>query len=191
MKTDNADSGRSSGAGTSGTKPPPPDKPPEELNEADYLAQQASNAQLALSQALGQVSQRLREGVDPKLWAKEYPWITVGAAAVAGFLTAYTFVPSKEEQALKKLARIERALHPPPPPPRREEHGNGDSGKESHGGMLSTILHEALAVVRPALVSLLTANLANPAAAQGQAAEAENEGQFYGNPDSGGPPPAA
>lgn len=137
------------------------------------------------------MSQRLREGVDPKLWAKEYPWVTVGAAAVAGFLTACTLVPTKEEQALKKLAKIERALHPPPPPPRREEHANGDSAKEAHGGMLSTILHEALAVVRPALVSLLTANLANPAAAQAQATEAAEEGQYYGDPNSGAAPPAA
>lgn len=133
------------------------------------------------------MSQRLREGVDPKLWAKEYPWITVGAAAVAGFLTAYTLIPSKEEQALKKLAKIERALHPPPP--RREEHANGDADKGPHGGMLSTMLHEALGIVRPALVSLLTANLANPAAAAGQAADTEEDTQFYGDPNSGGSSP--
>ena len=182
MKSDNADSGSSSRGETSATKPPPPNTPPEKLSEADYLAQQAQNAQLALSRAFGEVSQRLREGVDPKLWAKEYPWMTVGAAAVAGFLTAYTLIPSKEEQALKKLAKIERALNPPPP--RREEHTNGDAEKDQRGGMLATMLHEALAVVRPALVSLITANLANPAAAGAEAAESEDETQSYGDPNS-------
>ena len=108
--------------------------------------------------------------------------MTVGAAAVAGFLTAYTLIPSKEEQALKKLAKIERALNPPPP--RREEHTNGNAEKDQRGGMLATMLHEALAVVRPALVSLITANLANPAAAVAEAAESEDETQSYGDPNS-------
>jgi hypothetical protein len=140
-----------------------------------------------MSKAFAEMKARLGQGADPKLWAKEYPWVTVGAAAVAGFLAAYTLVPSKEEQALKRLARIERALNPPRP--RHEEHANGDEKKEEgKGGMLSTILHEALGVVRPALVSLLTANLANPAAAgaaQASADPAEDE-QFYGDPNAPG-----
>src|SRR5690348_16195859 len=164
MKSDNASSGSSSRGETSEAKPPPPSTSPEKLSEADYLAQQAHNAQLAMSKAFAEMKARLGQGVDPKLWAKEYPWMTIGAAAVAGFLAAYTLIPSKEEQALKRLARIERALNPPRS--RHEEHSNGNEKKEEGGGgMLSTILHEALGVVRPALVSLLTANLANPAAA--------------------------
>ena len=140
-----------------------------------------------MSKAFAEMKARFGQGVDPKLWAKEYPWMTIGAAAVAGFLAAYTLVPSKEEQALKRLARIERALNPPRS--RHEDHSNGDDKKEDgKGGMLSTILHEALGVVRPALVSLLTANLANPAAAgaaQGMADSAD-ETQFYGDPNHPG-----
>ena len=100
---------------------------------------------------------RLGQGVDPKAWAAEYPWVTVGAAAVAGFVAAATLIPSKEEQALKRLAAIERALHPPPPP---REDGNGDAKKEGRGGMLGTILHEAIAILRPTLLSMMTAGLA-------------------------------
>jgi len=101
-----------------------------------------------MSKAFAEMKARLGQGADPKLWAKEYPWMTVGAAAVAGFLTAYTLIPSKEEQALKRLARIERALNPPRP--RHEDHpSNGNEKKEeAQGGMLSTILHEALGVVQ-------------------------------------------
>jgi len=141
-----------------------------------------------MSKAFAEMKARLGQGADPKLWAKEYPWMTVGAAAVAGFLTAYTLIPSKEEQALKRLARIERALNPPRP--RHEDHpSNGNEKKEeAQGGMLSTILHEALGVVRPALVSLLTANLANPVAAGAAqaAADPEEDGPFYGDPNAPG-----
>lgn len=135
-----------------------------------------------MSKAWQEMKARLGQGTNPAAWAHEYPWITVGAAAVAGFAAAATLVPSKEQQALKRLARIERALHPPAP---RADHGNGngDSKKEEHGGMLSTILHEAIAVLRPALVSLMTAGLAaNPAAQQGEvqaASDASDEPQDY------------
>jgi hypothetical protein len=156
MKPDNASSDSSSGA-TSETKPPPPEAPPEKLTEEEFLAQQAQNAKLAMAHAWDQVKARLGQGFAPQAWAKEYPWITVGAAAVAGFVAASTLIPSKEEQALKKLAAIERALNPAPP---KVEHSDGNgSGKKEGRSMLSTILHEVLAVARPAIVSLMTAGL--------------------------------
>jgi len=57
------------------------------------------------------IKAKLGQGVDPKAWAREHPWVTIGAAAVAGFAATAALVPSKEEQALKKLAAIERALN--------------------------------------------------------------------------------
>ena len=119
MKSESGKSGSSSG-GTSETKPPAPDTPPEKLSEQEYLAQQAESAKLALTGAWQEMKTRLAQGVAPQVWAKEYPWITVGAAAVAGFVAATALVPSKEEQALKKLAaphlpssltRLERAVN--------------------------------------------------------------------------------
>jgi hypothetical protein len=156
MKPDNASSGSTSGA-TSGTTPPPPQVPPEKLTEAEYLAQQAENAKLAMAQAWEQIKARLGQGASPRAWAKDYPWITVGAAAVAGFVAASTLIPSKEEQALRKLAAIERALNPVPPKPEHSD-GNGH-GKKEPPSMVSTILHEVLAIARPAIVSMMTAGL--------------------------------
>ena len=155
MNSDNASSGSTSAA-TSATKPPDPSTPPEKLTEAEYLAQQAGLAKAAMSHAWGQVKARLGQGVAPQEWAKEYPWITVGAAAVAGFIATAALVPSKEEQALKKLAAIERALNPAPP--REEEHSNGNARKEG-GGMVGTILHEILNVAKPVLLSMMSAGI--------------------------------
>src|SRR6266404_6128509 len=159
MKTDYASSASSSGA-TSATKPNPSSDPPradapaEKLSEAEFLAQQAHNAQLAMSKAWQDMKAKLGQGVDPKAWAQEHPWVAVGAAAVAGFVATAALVPSKEEQALKKLAAIERALNPPP----AERSGNGD-GKREKGSILGNILHEALGLLRPVLASVVAANL--------------------------------
>ena len=113
-----------------------------------------------MGKAWQEIKARLGHGANPVAWAKEYPWITVGAAAVAGFTAAAALVPTKEDQALKKLSKIERALNPPPP---RHDHENGDSHKEGRG-MVGTILHELLGILRPAMVSLMTAGMVqNPA----------------------------
>lgn len=112
-----------------------------------------------MAQAWKELKTRFGQGVAPQAWAKEYPWITVGAAAVAGFVAASTLIPSKEEQALKKLAAIERALHPHPPQP---EPANGH-GKKEGKSVIGSILHEVLAIARPAIVSMMTANLGGAA----------------------------
>jgi hypothetical protein len=78
-------------------------------------------------------------------------------------------VPSREQQALKKLAEIERALNPEP---RRraerelDEHPDSVDGKAGAEGyksgrqsFMTALLGEAIKAVRPALISLLTAGV--------------------------------
>src|SRR5215469_9916187 len=108
MKPDNATSASSSDT-TSGTKPsgpsaPPPHAPAAKLSESQFLAQQAEMARQAMTRSLSEIKTRLGQGADPRAWAKEFPWITVGAPAVAGFVAASTLIPSKDQQALKRLA---------------------------------------------------------------------------------------
>ncbi|HSU65339.1 MAG TPA: hypothetical protein VLJ39_00580 [Tepidisphaeraceae bacterium] len=113
-----------------------------------------------MTKAWDQLKVRLGQGAAPTAWAKEYPWITVGAAAVAGFVAASALIPSKEEQALKKLAAIERALNPHPA---QAAPANGDgNGKKESKGVLGTILTEAIHLARPMLMSLLTAGMMPP-----------------------------
>ena len=135
---------------------PPPDAPAAKLSESEFLAQQAEMARTAMMRSLSEIKTRLAQGADPKAWAREFPWITVGAAAVAGFAAAATLIPSKEDQALKRLAKIERALNPCPP---RHESSNGDGEKKAGGGILGNILHEALSMARPLLVGLLSGGM--------------------------------
>src|SRR4051794_5711562 len=87
-------------------------KPATPIGESQFLTDQANQASAAISGAISQIKQDLVKGNDPRYWAKERPWMTVAAAAVGGFVAATVAVPSKEEQALKRLAKLERALHP-------------------------------------------------------------------------------
>jgi len=78
-------------------------------------------------------------------------------------------IPSREEQALKKLAEIERALNPEPrrrAERERDEHPDsvdGKAGAEAYQSgkqsFMTTLLGEAIKAVRPALISLLTAGV--------------------------------
>ncbi|HEY8747830.1 MAG TPA: hypothetical protein VIM11_07640 [Tepidisphaeraceae bacterium] len=107
-----------------------------------------------MSRVLQDLKAKLAQGVDPKAWAQQHPWMAIGAAAVAGFAATAALVPSKEEQALKKLASIERALNTGPE--RADSNGNGVHEKGSFAG---TILKEVLGMVRPILASLVAANM--------------------------------
>ncbi len=128
------------------------------LSESKYLERQASEAQEAMARAWGELKRDLAKGADPRVWMQSHPWITLASAAVAGFTAAAVVVPSKEEQALRKLEKIERALHTAHHP---ESHANGNGSKKKSGGFLGMIIHELLGVLKPLLVTLVSAH-ANP-----------------------------
>ena len=68
---------------------------------------------------------------------RQYPWLTLGASTVAGFVATSLLVPSKEDQALKKLAKIERALNPAAPAAAKPADGDGDSAQDYKKGKQS------------------------------------------------------
>jgi len=193
MKTDNATSA-SSTARTSGgdererasklqddLKNDPQNRPnadrPQPLHpessEADFLTLQQEHAKAAIGRVVGQMKSALAEGANPVEWAKQYPWVTLGASTVAGFVATALLVPSREQQALNKLAAIERALNPQPKQRERESRPNGDDDSAKsykHGGnsFLTLIAREVIGAIRPALISLLTAGVTAKAAKPSQ-----------------------
>src|SRR5438552_12410890 len=134
-----------------------------ESSEADFLTLQQEHAKAAIGRALSELKSALAGGVDPRPWMKQYPWATLGASAVAGFVATAMLVPSKEEQALKRLAAIEKALTPPPPrrpePPDEVGSVDGQRGAEDYkswrSGMLTAIMGEVIGAIKPAIISLL------------------------------------
>lgn len=132
------------------------------LNEGQFLAHQEELARRAIARTWEQITAGLAQGANPVEWAREYPWTAMGAAALAGFLAAASLVPSKEEQALKKLTALERALHPPTERPAPQS--DKDRGTR---GLLGEIILEAIRTLRPVLVSAITASMAGPDSASG------------------------
>jgi len=136
---------------------------------------------------VSELKNALAQGADPRHLMKQYPWMTLGASAVAGFLATSMLVPSKEEQALKRLAAIEKALNPPSPrrsePPEDVGSVDGKRGaqdyKSGRSGMLTAILGEVVGAIKPALISLLTsgvtASAVKPTEAEMQAAAAKED----------------
>ena len=136
-----------------------------------FLREQAANAKAALKQAIGEFGRGLGHGVDPRAWTQQYPWMTLGAAAVAGFVAASAVIPSKEQQALKHLERIEKALHPEQHEPKHER-VESDGKKVEKKGFLAAIAGDLIKAVGPALASALTA---------GMTAQATTEAAVDGN----------
>jgi hypothetical protein len=134
--------------------------------ESDFLTQQANDAAAAMATVVQDFKAKLGQGVDVEGWAKQYPWIALGGAAVAGFLGAYAMVPSREQSALGKLAKIEAALAPaqqhhpaaaPPPTSPLDSHANEyKPGKQS---FFSSIAREVIGAIKPALISALSAGI--------------------------------
>lgn len=104
----------------------------------------------------------------------------VAGATVAGFAAAAVFVPSKEDQALRRLAAMERALMPGRPSTRGHREDNGDDSGEDGGaknysrgrtGFMGAIGRQVLEAIKPAVMSALTAGItAKAATSQGEQA---------------------
>ena len=171
------------------------DAPGTPAGESDFLTKQAEDARQAIGAVAAEIGRSLGKGVDPRLWAQHYPWATVAAAAAAGFVAAVATVPSKEDQALKRLAKIEKALGVGP-------YGNGhgqhhDDGEDAGAkkfakgqtSFLGGLGHQLLEAVKPALMSALTAGITAKAAAPGaeemHAAAAGASGHPAPPPDGG------
>ena len=146
-------------------------------DEAAFLRKQEQDAKEAISRVLGVMTTDLKAGADPRAWTREYPWLSLGAATVAGFVAACAMVPTKEQSALKKLAEIERALHPV------VDHAvNGDQNGHGHGAasrgffglggggagggssLMSTLFRYLFTMLQPILMSAISGGVAAKAA---------------------------
>jgi len=167
MKPDNTSSGAATATTSTSGRPntqgqqSPVDKSIAGLSESEYLDKQATAAKEAIAATVSDLKNRLGETVDVRLWTRQHPWLMLASAAVAGFASASTLVPSKEQQALRKLASIEEALREPRHEEKhRDGENDGANGKsKDHGGIIGTLIREAIAAVRPLLVTFLTSSL--------------------------------
>ena len=104
----------------------------------------------------------LARGADPRQLPRKFPFLTVGAVAVTGFVAAVLTIPSKEQQELRRLERIRRAMYPDPEPVKGSAAAAGkavDDAKSSKPPLWVTLVREGITAARPLLVSLVTASI--------------------------------
>lgn len=172
MKTDAKNS-------VSGSAANPPNGPAAPLTEAEILQQEAAKARAAIGEAFADLGQSLKATVDPHQLTRDHPWVAISTAVVAGFAAAVTLIPSKEQQALRALAELERARHAPPTPPPATSDNSVPAG-----GLFGSISAEVLKMVRPLLTTLLSAGIAR--ATNGNVPAADGNGHApddTSNPD--------
>jgi hypothetical protein len=140
-----------------------------------------------MSQAVSDLLSFGKQAANPSEAMGAHPWVTLAAGAAAGFAAAAVTVPSKDQQALRKLAAIERALHLNPP--KRQAHNgkappaadgaaseeydvSGESGaqayKSGRSSLMRAILFELVGALKPAIVSVLTAGITGAVAKPSQ-----------------------
>jgi hypothetical protein len=134
--------------------------PKTPLDEKQFLTKQAADAKAAIGAVFNDIKRDLTQGVDPRGWMQVAPWTTLAAAAVAGFAAAAVAVPSKEEQTLKRLKKIEEALNPKPRPVDAAVNGDHVAKVESgQGSFLTGLAGQVLRSIQPVLMSALTAGI--------------------------------
>ena len=136
--------------------------------------------------------------MDPRAITAKHPWIALATAAVGGFVAATQFVPSKDEQLLKKLEKIREAVMPEIERPSKKEREavaaaekldtDGKPKKEKRG-LINVIGSELIKYLAPALSSALSAAIAGKSVAN-SAEEAQN-GAGQHQPDYAAQDPAA
>jgi hypothetical protein len=171
MKTDAGNSGSSS-AGTSPGGPNSESAAP--LSEAEFLKREATRAKAAIGEALSDLGNNLKATADPHVLTRDHPWVAISAAAVAGFAAAITLIPSKEQQALRALAELERVRHAPPPAAATSDKAAAAEG--AAGGIFATIAAEVFKMIRPLITTLLTAGISRATAASSGPAPADGNG---------------
>lgn len=133
-------------------------------SEGEYLQQQADLAMRATKKALGEAKANLARGLRLETVAREHPWVTVAAGALAGFATGAIVTPNKRDVALKRLAEIERALHPLPPSV-ASAHAATDGRSAKGSGITGTLVSQLFALAKPVLLNGITAMMAAQTAA--------------------------
>src|SRR5687767_7894931 len=135
-------------------------QPATPLSEAEFLVKQQADAKKAISRTVDELKRDLVKAADPRAWMQVHPWATLVATTVAGFAAAAATIPSKEQQALSRLEKIEEALDAAE---RGRVDGDGHARKSSKRGALGGY---AFRLLQPMIISTLTGFISGKAAAE-------------------------
>jgi hypothetical protein len=165
----------------------------EELTEAQFLQRHAEQAKQAMSRAMTLIGQNLGHSADPRAWTKEHPVVALTAAAVGGFV-AVNMIPTRQDRAARRIARIMReelaAANPYAAAAAGGQAGSAANGKPKKHGILATLIREVLRTAQPVLLGAITSMVsAKTAVQQHQRGEQEAQADDLGGSPGGAPFP--
>ena len=130
-----------------------------------YLAMQLAAREEVATRTLDELKHDLMGAADPRAWMQVHPWMTLASSAVAGFVATAAVVPSKEQQALNRLRKLEESLERAEHPERFPDEKSAAKAKAGGGGIRGLVYR----VIQPMIVSTLTGFLSGKAAAPADA----------------------
>ena len=124
------------------------------MTEREFLDQQAYQARRAMSRTLKVFGKNLGHSVDPRIWTKSHPWLSLTGAAAAGF-AAVSFIP--------------RSPKPSPPPAKPEVKSEEEPEKRSFfAGLLVHAAKLASKWVASMVVSNVVSKMSQEDSEEGQ-----------------------
>jgi hypothetical protein len=147
------------------------------MSEADFLAQQAADAQVAMAQAWEELKHSLTTGVDVKQWTARYPWIATGTALAAGVAAGYLLTPRDRDEAAEMWEKLKAKLSGSGQADENTVYVEAANGKpaqapQQSSSLLGTIAKEAMKSLMPMLTSMLGGAIGG-----GQAQQPDDAGQ--------------
>ncbi len=129
-----------------------------------YLREQAEEARKAILQGLTDLKATLAGTLDPRAVPRRFPIATLGAVAATGFVAAILTIPSREQQELRRLERIRKAMYPPADVPKDAKQAVGSAAGQAAAEVAKpplwvTLMREGIQAARPLLVAMITASL--------------------------------
>ncbi|MGH2541424.1 MAG: hypothetical protein ACRDIB_01420 [Ardenticatenaceae bacterium] len=79
-------------------------------DEGIFLQQQAADAKVAMQRTVAEMKVTAKEAADVHWWTQHYPWYAVGAAAVVGFVTATSVLPSSHRRIQRQDTAVQASV---------------------------------------------------------------------------------
>lgn len=126
----------------------PPKGPPSELSEAEFLRQQAQQAQKAMRGALRAIGGHVGNGVDPRVWTREHPLAMLGGAIAAGFVAARVITREAKSSPPPQAATSHNSLNS-----QRERAAEAEQRikRRRRSALVRRIINEAVRLLQPAI----------------------------------------
>jgi hypothetical protein len=192
-----------SSAATSTTPPQPPQRldpstglPQSELEqggkgpdgkplpEPRYITAEGEKARAAMKRITTDLAELVKGGVDLDLKGllSQHPWVTMGAAAAAGFLAASAVTPSRDQSLVERL----KSLMPESSEPTIAAAGAAPAPEAAQyarkSGATASVLSHLVDAFKTAVVSTVTSAISAKVATTPDAPRTEHQGAGNGQP---------